>query len=695
MKTKLIRWAGVMALMAGVSGGNLGAGVANNPLILFNGGAGLKQELVVTSEAQTTRTPEGALRVQTGHRTAWPGITLKADGGPWDLSIFRNVVLEVKNPGTEQMTLSCRVDNAGADGVKNCVTSSLRLEPGAAGTLTVPLSSTPWRLSAPVKLVGMRGNPEFNEKLDPSRVTQLVVFLTKPARDHTFEVRQIRAEGTLTTMDAAKVFPLIDEFGQFAHADWPGKVHSVSELQGRIQAEAKDLAAKPGPTERDQYGGWKGGPQLPATGFFRVEKYQGKWWLVDPDGRLFWSHGIDCVHKEAATPITDREHYFRSLPEAGAPFARFYGSGSWAPHGYYQTRTPYKTYDFAVANLWQKYGDGYDQIHADVTHRRLKSWGLNTVANWSDRRIYGLRKTPYTATLSPSSKSLEGSEGYWGKFDDVFDPGFRESIRRGIEREKGAAVDDPWCLGFFVHNEIAWGDDTSLAVATLRSPAQQAAKKVFVDELKSRYEEVAKLNATWGTTHPSWEGLLLSTNAPDLKKAGEDLRAFYTRFAETYFEVIRDELRKVAPKQLYLGCRFAWVNDRAARAGAKFCDVVSYNRYEYSVADLKLPDNLDKPLIIGEFHFGALDRGMFHTGLRVTASQQDRAAKYKAYVQGALRNPALVGTHWFQFKDQATTGRPDGENYQIGFLDICDTPYTETVEAAREVGYGMYEYRMK
>ncbi len=60
------------------------------------------------------------------------------------------------------------------------------------------------------------------------------------------------------------------------------------------------------------------------------------------------------------------------------------------------------------------------------------------------------------------------------------------------------------------------------------------------------------------------------------------------------------------------------------------------------------------------------------------------------FVYYRLANPAIVGTHWFQYKDQATTGRGDGENYQIGFIDICDTPYPEIVRAAREVGYAMY-----
>jgi hypothetical protein len=98
--------------------------------------------------------------------------------------------------------------------------------------------------------------------------------------------------------------------------------------------------------------------------------------------------------------------------------------------------------------------------------------------------------------------------------------------------------------------------------------------------------------------------------------------------------------------------------------------------------------------MIGEFHFGALDRGMFHTGLRSTASQQDRAEKYGRYVRSALRNPYIVGTHWFQYKDQATTGRGDGENYQIGFIDVCDTPYPEIVSEAREVARSMYAYRL-
>jgi agarase len=41
--------------------------------------------------------------------------------------------------------------------------------------------------------------------------------------------------------------------------------------------------------------------------------------------------------------------------------------------------------------------------------------------------------------------------------------------------------------------------------------------------------------------------------------------------------------------------------------------------------------------------------------------------------------------------DQPATGRGlDGENYQIGFLDICDTPYPEIITASREIGKELY-----
>jgi hypothetical protein len=650
--------------------------------------------------ANISITDDNNLPVKTEPNKEYPGVFFKATSGEWDLSQNLQVTVGLKNTGSDSIRLYLRVDSSNADMWSNSNLQSVMLKPGERRDLSTFLMLGPWKFDKPISLIGMRGAPGDKGGINPSKVKQIYIFTDSSKSLQSFGIESISAGGQFKMLTAYKFIPFIDQFGQFIHNDWPGKTHSLEELQQRKQDEEKQLAENHAPDNWDTFGGYKAGPKLNATGFFRVEKYQGNWWLVDPNGNLFWSNGINCVRMSDSTPISGREKYFANLPEANSPFAQFYGMGNWAPQGYYKAHLPYKTYDFSRANLMQKYGNDWQQISGEMAHKRLRNWGINTIANWSTEAVYLMHKTPYTATIRYDAKKIEGSSGYWSKFYDVFDPDFRDSVRKGMEREKGKSAGDPWCLGFFVDNEMSWGDETSLGLASLASPAEQPAKKVFVDDLKAKYQSVEKLNAAWDTNFAGWEAILQNKFTPPDKekwakaKAFGDLSAFYTKCAETYFAVVREELKKVAPNQLYLGCRFAWVNDLAVRAAAKYCDVMSYNFYTYGVEDVRLIDNIDLPIIIGEFHFGALDRGMFHPGLKRAADQQDRADKYSEYVRGALRNPYIVGTHWFQYQDQPTTGRGDGENYQIGFVDIADTPYQETIAASRTIGRTMYEYRL-
>lgn len=647
--------------------------------------------------------PSGDLvRVAAGHSEPWPGVTLLAPADHWDLSEFAWVNLKVRNTGPQRIVVYLRVDNPGADGVKNCRTGSTGLEPGATGVVRVELKRAS-QDTLDGKLFGLRGYPVKaggNDTVDPARINQFLVFLDHPKEDHTFELLALSASGKYTpptawTSDASPYFPLIDTFGQYRHKTWPGKVTSEADLKQRREQEAEELKKVGAPAGWDQYGGWADGPKLKATGFFRVEKYAGKWWLVDPAGHLFWSQGIDCVRSTDATPIEERDDWFENPPWQQPDFAEFIVPSAYALKGHYAGRSP-RCFSFAGANLKRKYGPDWRAVYPDTIQKRLRAWGLNTIANWSDMSVSLMRRTPYTDTLgSRGTRMIAGSEGYWGKFPDVFDPAFPAGLARQMAAKKNGSANDPWCLGYFSDNEMSWGDELSLALATLASPPDQPAKLAFLADLKARYGDIAKLNSAWGTSHESWDALLASTAKLDSTKAGEDLKAFYTRAAETYFRTVRDAIKAVAPHQLYLGCRFAWVNARAAAAAAKYCDVVSYNLYQRSVAEFRFNGGADVPLIIGEFHFGALDRGMFHTGLVPVANQAERAAAYRSYVEGALRHPQFVGTHWFQYQDEPTIGRTyDEENYQIGFVDVADTPYAETVQASRAVADGMYRLRL-
>jgi hypothetical protein len=660
----------------------------------------LSMEKVRATDAVVSRGDGGVLRVETGTKHEWPGVAIVAPEGHWDLSRFGDVEVSLKNTGTQLLKIACRVDNAGANGKDHCVNGKLELQPGAVGTVRVPLWRTR-RDNLGGKLFGMRGTPFAAGgpyTVDASRITQVLVFTPKPGAARAFEITGFRAAGSYTpptafTNDADPYFPFIDTFGQYRHRDWPGKVHSLDELRARRDEEAKELASQPGPAEWNQYGGWKDGPQMKATGFFRTEKYDGKWWLVDPEGRLFFSHGIDSVGTGAATVIGEREQFFEDFPGAQPEFAAFVSKEA-AIKGHFAGRKM-TAFSFGGANLARKYGADWRSANDETTQRRLRSWGVNTLGMWSDTKVREMRRTPYTDSFgSWGVRTIAGSEGYWGKFPDPFDPSFREKLLKQMEAKRGKSVGDPWCLGFFSDNELSWGDDTSLAIGTLMSPAAQPAKRAFLMMLRKKYDDIAKLNTAWGSAHASWDSLAESTKAPDTAKARPDLTAFYKLIAEEYFRVAREVIKQVAPGQLYLGCRFAWDNPLAQAAAAKFCDVVSFNLYYKDLADFVFEGGADVPLIVGEFHFGATDRGMFHGGLRQMENQAERVEFYAKYVRTALRDPKFVGCHWFQYRDQPTTGRAlDEENFQIGFVDIADTPYREMIEASRALSREMYRLR--
>lgn len=637
------------------------------------------------------------IMVQTGGKEDWPAITFRAVDKPWDLRGYYTVKVDLTNAGSSPVNIGLRLDNPyekKEDAPQHAQGFEI-LDPAETRTISIRLSSEDWIFKKPLNLVGMRRAPGI-ELMDLSQIDRIQIFVGNTSDPHAFVVRNIRAEGSVETVDGSGFLPFVDQYGQYKHADWKEKIHSDADFAEVQKAEEKDLDKHPGFKNLGQFGGWEDGPNLAATGFFRVEKVDGKWWFVDPEGLLFWSNGPTCIDSNFGyTGVQDRENYFENLPADDSELGRFYGRSSWAPHGFYADKVPFKMQKTYQANLFRKYGGKWNQSFIDMAHKRLKSWGMNTVANWAAPQLYLKQRTPYVANFFiRGNQVLAGSAGYWSQFHDVFDPSFRAAIKKHLAARKKECT-DPWCIGFYVDNEMSWGGDgMSLALETLGCSADQAAKIEFVNDLKFKYKTVDRLNAAWGSNHGSWQALLDSTEMPDVIRAGEDLKRFYMKTANTYFRTVKEELKQAAPNHLYLGCRFAWVNDAVAVAASQYCDVVSYNKYNHSVRSLHLPYFIDRPIIIGEYHFGSTDCGHFHPGLREADTQAERADKFKNYVTSALDNPQMVGVHWFQYVDEHIAGRADGENYNVGLVDICDTPYPEMVTASREVTENMYEYRL-
>ena len=557
----------------------------------------------------------------------------------FDFSGAKWLALDVENRSPDrQMRLTMHVGSGGADSeaadhaianfVKNrSINTGIGLNPGEKGTMRILLPH-PEIYASPEGAPG----PLL---VDTHHVNSVDLQVQWPYEDEfrwvvDCRLSDLRLEGepdAARAIPADRFFPFIDRYGQFKHAEWPEKVHSDEELRADLARESAEIAASPRPASWDRFGGWKDGPRLRATGSFRTERVDGKWWLVTPEGTLFFSTGIDVVRDNTDSSDGSKHPDWHETP---VPPDRMMAYPAW--------------------NLERKFGKkDYLRDYFDFVQRRLPAWGQNTIGNWSARELLATARMPYVASVLERARGVKRHPKFhvYDLEDPDFEQNMREAIRRAFAEDSpnGAmlrrAARDPLCIGFFVDNEL------------------QFQKWI-----------------------PSVGG----------EKAAPLL--------DLYFRVCKEELRRAAPDKLYLGSRFVGFRQSGLlwNAAARHCDVVSVNAYANSIANLpsKIMDGgVEKPVLLGEFHFGCIDRGMFKASLCPVGDQEERGRSYARLVEGALRHPLLVGCHWFQYRDQPLVGRGDGEAYQCGFVDGTDRPYRPLCEAAREIGETMYDLRRR
>ncbi|MGP8198541.1 MAG: beta-galactosidase [Limisphaerales bacterium] len=521
---------------------------------------------------------------------SWPNIYFPVGTGftNGDWSNWAGLAVDVLNTNARLVPVDIRVDdNILADGVNYCQTGSYTVGSGQAGTLYMafPQSIPPGMKAGPPVLTNPLAMSVYGVPLDWSTIVAFQIFLPQPTNQ------------TVLFFDNLRLVPLpsltniADQYGQYTGSNWPGKVLQDSDFATQNISEQQWLAAHPRPTDRDTYGGWQGGPQLRASGFFRTAfvvngretnaatapPNHGRWWLVDPAGQLFFSLGVEVVDYGETTPVTGRESLFSWLPATGDPLAAFSEPGT------------NRTANFYGMNLYRKYGTNWNAQASERVFNRLDSWGLNTLGDWSDSNLYSGHRVPYTVPCWYSTSGLATFTSAAQTMVDVFDPAFPGQLSAGISPTLSAWMNDPWCLGFFVDNELPWGgwsdditDEYALPVGVLGYNGALPSKAAFASLMQAEYSTIAQLNAAWNTSVASWSSF--SNSAVTLPTTWTpasitDMSAFLTAFADHYFSAVSNTIKQFAPNQLYLGCKFASYPIEVVDVAADYCDVLSFDIY--------------------------------------------------------------------------------------------------------------------
>jgi hypothetical protein len=144
-----------------------------------------------------------------------------------------------------------------------------------------------------------------------NQVDSLGVQMQLPINSPTLEIRNLHL--TMEPKDSIlSPIPAVDKFGQWKPDDWQGKANSLDELKTIWEEEDTNLQS--GDFNVSKYGGYLD-TKTKATGFFRVEKIDGKWWFVDPEGHLFFSAGSTGIHTGGSfARIEGREYAYEAFP---------------------------------------------------------------------------------------------------------------------------------------------------------------------------------------------------------------------------------------------------------------------------------------------------------------------------------------------------------------------------------------------
>jgi len=425
-----------------------------------------------------------------------------------------------------------------------------------------------------------------------------------------------------------------------------------------------------------------------GTGYFSKIKQDDRWYLLDPSGCAFFSMGPDCVIVRNDGRIDGLEPLLEWLPEDPElvePLRRPWGE---VPRG------EGKMISFERANLKRAFGDQWEETWQRMVVSQLKQSGLNTLGNWSEEKLYG--RMPYVTMLP---RFPETKHTIFRDFPDVLSPEYREDAARCAQALLPYR-DDPWMIGYFLRNEPGWAfvDNLIIADEVLRDEADTCCKQELIRWLEARYGSIDALNAAWKTDFTAFDALHRPMEKPSAcsEQAEADLRAFSETLIRAYISIPSQACRAVDSNHMILGMRWAWISDPALAAGWECFDVFSINCYAVdptSAIEHVRELGVDLPVMIGEFHFGALDAGPTATGLEAVPSQEERGVAYRYYCEHVAAHPCGVGCHYFQCYDQFNLGRFDGENYNIGLFDICLQPYRAMMEAVSACSRTIYQVK--
>jgi len=405
--------------------------------------------------------------------------------------------------------------------------------------------------------------------------------------------------------------------------------------------EGYKSAVIPWPVSR--YGGWVG-KKGKATGFFHVEKADGRWWGIDPEGNYYFNVALNSISMGGS----DRNK------EA----------------------------------LRSKFGTPENWITSTI--KMLQENGFSCAGSWSDHKsvIEANKRSdkPFAYTINLNFMSSYGKErggtfqqpghtGYPGDAIFVFDPEWEGFCDRHA-KQASQYKDDPNLFGYFSDNEMPFkfrSLDNYLKLPE-NDPGRIAAEK-WLKENGITTDQISDIHR----------------------------EAFMAVVADRYFSVVSKALEKYDPNHMYIGARFYSEeknHEAFMKTAGKYLDIVSNNYYSKWTPDSSDMANWAKwtgrPFIITEYYTKGEDSGMPNQSGAgwIVKTQHDRGMFYQNYNLALLESKNCVGWHYFKYQDNDPTAKgvdPSNTDSNKGIVNNFYEVWTPMMDLMKELNTQVYQ----
>ena len=427
--------------------------------------------------------------------------------------------------------------------------------------------------------------------------------------------------------------------------------------------------------ELDAYGGWMG-LQGQRTGFFHVEKINGRNWFVTPEGNVFFAVALS--------------HMFSGESDVACKNVYEGDRNAWLQGSFERAREM-----------------GFNCALGSATSPERNLNGFVDVQKAEE--LFREHSFPFAVGVILLKHPWEFVDGE--TLPDIFHPEYERLIESRAAEVCPRYRDDPLCMGYY-YGFGAFNRADEWVNHHLSLPPGSPGRTVLVELLIERYsDDVEAFNDVYGTSlqqiadlktteQLTYEKAYERRNYPAVRQTLDraqldDFEAIVSHMCVTLYQIGFTAVRRWDVNHLILGSFIKeWaLSAESTKLAASYVDMIApqhFNR-DISVGDLGMAADL--PIIISDEYFGFHYPGGTGSLHAAVASHDARGEIYEANLLRHFKDPQVMGvTYCACMYDQG--GETLRKNNQNGFYSIEGEPRPNLIQTVTDINHSVYRHTL-